>query len=58
MFAVIVSGMISLLVVSCFILFAGLKQFIKDELGEQAMIVATIILAVCMLVASVAMVNC
>jgi hypothetical protein len=31
MFAVIVAGMISLLVVSCFILFAGLKQFIKNE---------------------------
>ena len=31
MFAVIVSGMISLLVVGCFILFVGLKQFIKNE---------------------------
>lgn len=35
MFAVIVSGMISLLVVSCFILFVGLKQFIKNELGSR-----------------------
>lgn len=35
MFAVVVSLMISLLVVSCFILFVGLKQFIKNELRSK-----------------------